>query len=102
MNFEKENYKGAAEERRGDYDGIIVSKDGEEILSLRLSGTAIAAYGDTGLSKDLNPYEWLWETALTFIDEIKERKTLVIMAVDVRDGVLVTPWEELKEEKNSV
>ncbi|QQK76542.1 hypothetical protein HUG15_13875 [Salicibibacter cibarius] len=93
-------YCGEPLPRKGaDYDSIGIYKENGLLLELRVSGTALAATEETGINHE-NSYEWLWKTALNFIEELdNEKKILQILPTDVRSGKLVTQWHELRVEE---
>ena len=79
--------------RLGDHERVIFKRDKNEILDLRISGTAIENES-CGL-KGLDIQEWLYEIGIQFLDEITEYTTLMIASTDVVDGRLRTSWQEL-------
>ncbi|MGG3346779.1 hypothetical protein [Bacillus subtilis] len=87
--------------------GIYIKKDGEYILQLSVTVTAISADGKTklgGYSALLDPMkvkgiqEWLFEIGKQHLDKVKKFEKIIITSDDVENRKLIKDWELLKRE----
>jgi len=97
--WSKGKIKGYKLPKSGDFEAISFYNNEKLILELRVSGTAIVNQ-PCGL-KEKNIHEWLWNSGIEFIKEVKEPHTLMITSYDVVNGVLTTDWKNLRREEAS-
>ncbi|MGN7283492.1 hypothetical protein ACTHP3_00905 [Shouchella rhizosphaerae] len=81
---------------REDYEAIAFLKDGSKSMELRVARTA-KQNEPCGLAKK-NIHDWIWESGLKIIDEIREPKILLATSYDIENGVIKRHWEELVKE----
>lgn len=82
--------------RLGDYEGIYFKRDGVPLLELRVSGTALVN-APCNL-REVNIYNWLYETGLKHIEKAKSFEIVTLLAADIIDQKLITDWDSLRRE----
>lgn len=93
---ERQKVKCEESPRNGDYEGVYFNKNGNCLLELRVSGTAIVN-APCGL-KDIDIKKWLCETGREYLDKVKKFEIVTILSHDVEDQKIITEWESLCRE----
>ncbi|MCY8420113.1 hypothetical protein MOC84_06140 [Bacillus inaquosorum] len=93
---ERQKVKCEISPRNGDYEGVYFTKNGEYLLELRVSGTALV--NDPCNLKDIDIKEWLCKTGRLYLDKVKEFEIVTILSHDIEDQKIITQWESLRRE----
>lgn len=93
---ERQKVKCERSPRNGDYEGVYFTKNGEYLLELRVSGTALVN-APCNL-KDIDIKEWLCKTGRLYLDKVKKFEIVTILSHDVENQKIITEWESLRRE----
>ncbi|MBT2714727.1 hypothetical protein [Bacillus sp. ISL-57] len=96
--FEENGLQGWNEGPTGDHRRLVIRKDGNLILDIKVSGTAIAdAY--SGVTEE-NALEWLWSNGLRYIDSNPSARfsDILITSYSVKNGEITSDWSSLVRE----